>query len=166
MLVGNPQPSSYPTWYVKGAGILAIVFFGLAGCDWTLKLFDDSPAITLDSEGITDESSLLKFGKIGWNEIERIEEKVLRSQRYIAVYHKDPSRFLKGYGLKSKLAQANYALVGTPITISAVSTTKRHTELLNLLQEQLEESNRTLSGTKDPESRAATTASPMSQELQ
>src|SRR3982751_3143564 len=55
--------------YVRGLGILAIVFFGLCAILFIKKLFDKKPGLVFSNSGIVDNASSVSAGLIPWSEI-------------------------------------------------------------------------------------------------
>jgi hypothetical protein len=103
------------------------------------KFFDRSPAIVIDQSGIFDSSSAYSLDRIEWNEIDRIEEVRMGTQIFIAIFVRDPDRFIQGEGWQPKMLRTNVSMFGTPILISAASTVLGHTQLLHLLQAKYKE---------------------------
>lgn len=126
----------FPPLYVKGASVLAIGFFGLCLVFWLIKLFDGSPGLVLDREGIIDNSSALAAGRVAWREIRDVRVISVQGQRFLAFVVDDPERYLgKGSILKRFLVKMNYRMYGTPIFISAHSLKMNFNELEKLIAE-------------------------------
>lgn len=110
----------YPPIYVKGISILGIGFFGLCGVFASLKLFDSSPGLVLDREGIIDNSSAIAAGRVTWREIRDIQAVSISGQRLLAIIVDDPEKYLgKGNVLSRWFVKMNHRLYGTPIFISS-----------------------------------------------
>ncbi|MGH8621128.1 MAG: STM3941 family protein [Burkholderiales bacterium] len=112
----------YAPIYIKGVSVLAIGFFGLCGFYGLLKLFDGSPGLVLDREGIIDNSSAIAAGRVAWREIRDIRVMSVSGQRLLAVIVNDPEKYLgRGDILGRLFVKMNYKLYGTPIFISSHS---------------------------------------------
>lgn len=106
--------------YVKSASILAIGFFGLCALYGLLKLFDGSPGLILDREGILDNSSGIAAGRVAWREIRDIQVVSIHSQRLLALSVSDPQKYLgRGNWLSRLFVRMNFRRYGTPVFISA-----------------------------------------------
>jgi hypothetical protein len=115
-------PSRYAPLYVKGISVLTIGFFGLCGLYGLVKLFDASPGLVLDREGIIDNSSGVAAGRVAWREIRDIQILSISGQRFLAFVVHDPQKYLdRGNILSRVLVKLNYKIYGTPIFISANS---------------------------------------------
>lgn len=128
--------SRYSPIYVKGVSVLTIGFFGLCGLYGLLKLFDGSPGLVLDREGIIDNSSGVAAGRISWREIRDIQVRSIGGQRFVAVMVADPEKYLgKGNFLSRFFVKANYKMYGTPIFISAHSLKVKFEDLEKQIQD-------------------------------
>ncbi len=121
---------------VYGIGIVSIVLFGLSGLFGIKKLFDKSPGLILNSEGILDNSSGLSAGLIPWSEVMDIGEYQVQKQKFISIHVQDPEKYANnGNALKRMANRANIKMCGTPINISANSLKIGYKELLDVIQE-------------------------------
>ena len=121
---------------VYGVGIVSIAFFGLCGLIAVKKLFDNSPGLIINSEGILDNSSGVSAGIIPWGEIVGIGEYQVHKQKFISIQVKDPEKYVNnGSALKRIANRADIKLCGTPINISANSLKISHDDLLQTIGE-------------------------------
>ena len=126
----------YASIYVKGVSVLAIGFFGLCGLYGLYKLFDRSPGLVLDREGIMDNSSGVPAGRVAWREIRDIQIMSVSGQRLLAFIVSDPEKYLgKGNVLHRFFVRMNYRMYGTPIFISAHSLKMNFEELERLIRD-------------------------------
>lgn len=126
----------YAAIYVKGVSVLAIGFFGLCGFYGLLKLFNSSPGLVLDREGIIDNSSAIAAGRVAWREIRDIRVMSVSGQRLLAVIVDDPERYLdRGNVLGRMFVKMNYKLYGTPIFISSHALKVKFEELEKQIQD-------------------------------
>ena len=100
------------------------------------KLFDKSPGLVLNSEGILDNSSGLSAGVIPWSEVVDIREYQVQKQKFVSIHVQDPEKYANnGNALKRMANRANIKMCGTPINISANSLKIGYEELLETIQE-------------------------------
>lgn len=119
-----------------GIGVFSMLFFGLCGLVGIKKLFDKSPGLVLNSEGILDNSSGLSAGLIPWSEVVDIEQYQVRTQKFVSIHVKDPGKYANiGNALKKMANRVNIKMCGTPINISANSLKIGHEYLLKTIQE-------------------------------
>ena len=119
LAIADTQTRYLPT-YIKGVAILAIGFFGLCTLYGLRKLFDGSPGLILDREGIMDNSSGISVGRVAWREIRDIQVVSIHGQRLLALFVSDHQRYLGRGNLLSRLfRKMNYRWYGTPVFISA-----------------------------------------------
>src|SRR5688572_32327146 len=58
--------------FVKAVAVVCVGFFGLIAVKAGAKLFDRSPGLIIDAEGLVDNSGGLAAGRIPWSNIKRI----------------------------------------------------------------------------------------------
>jgi hypothetical protein len=122
--------------YVKGVSVFAMAFFGLCGIYAFVKLFDSSPGLVLDSEGLIDNSSAIAAGRVAWREIRDIQVMAVSGQRFLAFVVDDPGKYLsQGNVLRRCLVKWNYRLYGTPVFISANALKLRFEDLEKIVRE-------------------------------
>lgn len=118
-LVADVQ-ERYPPLVVRGTGALVSVFFGLAALYAVIKLFDRSPGLVLDREGIIDDSSALAVGRVPWRDIRDISTTTVSGQRFLTLSLHDPEPYLRrGNPIKRFFVQLNHRMYGSPVFISA-----------------------------------------------
>lgn len=100
-------------------GIVCIALFSACLIFFIRRLFDHSPALVINHEGILDHSSYIPGGFIRWDDIEDIELYQLSGQTMIGIQLKDPDSFVeRQQGLKRRLIQMNQGLVQAPVNIA------------------------------------------------
>lgn len=124
-------------------GIVLILFFGLVSLFGLKKLFDKSPGLVINYEGILDNSSGVSVGVIPWLEVSGIGEYQVQKQKFISVLLYDPNKYVnKGSFLKRMANRANKKMCGTPINISTNSLKICYEELLEVIQEYYKNSQK------------------------
>ncbi len=76
--INNPE-------IIRIGGIVGILFFGVAGFNGIKKLFDKKIGLTIDSNGITDNSNSSSIGLIEWNDITKIRTKQVMSTKFLLI---------------------------------------------------------------------------------
>ncbi len=106
---------------VKGAGILAILFFGAMAVIGIKKLFDKKVGLTIDTHGLTDNSNASSVGFIAWDDIVRIEKQQMMSTKFLLVHVRNPEEYIARArnGVKAKLMRSNMQMYGTPLSITS-----------------------------------------------
>ena len=126
----------YAPMYVRVMSVLAIGFFGLSGLYGLRKLFDGSPGLVLDREGIIVYASGIAAGRVAWREIRDIQVVSVSGQQFLAITVEDPEKFLmKGNVLGRWFARMNHKAYGTPIFISSHSLTMKFEDLEERIQD-------------------------------
>lgn len=121
---------------VKGVGILGFLFFGAIGVFGFKKLFDKKVGLTIDSNGITDNSNASSIGLIEWNDISDIITKQVMSTKFLLINVQNPEKYIgkAKSGIKAKLLRANMKMYGTPLSITSNTLKYDFEELEKLIQ--------------------------------
>lgn len=107
---------------VRLIGIASIVLFGALGIYGLTKLFDKRIGLTINENGITDNTSAISLGLINWTDISAIETQQVMSTKFLLIFVTHPDEYLnRATGLKKKLLQANMKSYGTPLSITSNS---------------------------------------------
>ena len=123
---------------VYGIGGVAIAFFGACGIFAVKKLFDSSPGLVLNRQGLTDNSSAISVGFVPWSEVSRIEEHQIQKQRFISIFVDNPDKYMNaGNVLQRKARQANLKMCGTPISISSNALKMKYDDLYSVIEDYL-----------------------------
>lgn len=113
----NPSPVDSVFRALTATGL---VFCVLTALFVARRLFDPTPGLVLDSEGIVDHSNMVGAGRIRWDEIQEIRITKSVRQRFLTVVVDDPRKFIeRGGPLRRRLAEANHRKAGSPINITA-----------------------------------------------
>ena len=119
---------------VYGIGGVAIAFFGACGIFAIKKLFDTSPGLVLNRQGLTDNSSAISVGFVPWSEVSRIEEHQIQKQKFISIFVDNPDKYMNaGNVLQRKARQANLKMCGTPISISSNALKIKYDDLYSVI---------------------------------
>ncbi|MSU76948.1 MAG: hypothetical protein EXS16_02515 [Gemmataceae bacterium] len=122
--------------WLTGVGLANVSFFGLCGVYGLLKLFDFRPGLTIDAEGIVDNSSAVAVGRIPWNDVKGFRICEISGQRFVVIEVFNPESYFKRGGFFARMMNAaNKDLTGSPINISSNSLAVNFDELVRLLAE-------------------------------
>jgi len=110
----------YSQTFVKGAGYVGLIFFGLCGLYIFYKLFDTKPGLVIDDKGILDNSSAASGHIIKWDRIVGLRIGQVKSTKFILIDIVDPEQFLNEVsGMTKTLMWGTYKMYGTPPSISS-----------------------------------------------
>lgn len=121
---------------VYGMGVASIVFFGLCGLLGARKLFDKSPGVVINAEGILDNSSGISAEIIPWAQVTGVGEYKVKNQKFISIHIQNPEEYANiGSAFKKMASKANLKMCGTPINISTNTLKISYDELLEIINE-------------------------------
>lgn len=103
---------------------VGVISFSVVVCGFLLTkiLFDRSPAVILNPQGLTDNSGAFSVGFIPWSRISSIEQKRFAMTKFIQVFVENPEEFLGSQSYLRRLTQrANLKMGGAPIQIATVT---------------------------------------------
>ncbi|MBX9851706.1 MAG: hypothetical protein K2X86_08095 [Cytophagaceae bacterium] len=129
----------YTPTFVKGAGYVGLIFFGLCGLYIFYKLFDTKPGLIIDGNGILDNSSAASGHIIKWDRIVGLRVGQVKSTKFILIDLVDPEQFMNEVkGIKKTLMWGTYKMYGTPTSISSSTLNCDFDELYNLIDKRLQ----------------------------
>lgn len=115
-------------------GLISLIFFGAGVIFCIVMLFDRSPGLILNEEGITDNSSLLSVGFIPWAEIIEIGHFESFNQKMFLIYVSKPEKYiLMGNKYQRIMRGLNMNMCGTPLFISPMGLIISYAELFKIL---------------------------------
>lgn len=134
------QQTRYNQTMVKGIGIASILFFGATGIYGIKKMFDKTIGLTIDENGIFDNTNASSVGLIKWEDIAAIKTRKVASTKFLLIYTTNPDFYLdKVKGFKRKLMEGNSRLYGTPLSITSTTLEYNFTDLEKLINGRLDE---------------------------
>jgi hypothetical protein len=134
--VADQQTRFNPT-LVKGIGIAGILFFGATGIYGIKKIFDKNIGLTIDENGIIDNTNATSIGLIKWADITEIKTEQVMSTKFLLIYTSDPNRILeKATGIKRKLLEGNMKMYGTPLSITSNTLRYNFSDLEKLIRDR------------------------------
>ena len=121
-------------------GGAVIIIFGGAALYAGMRLLKKGPALTIATDGITDNSSLLKAGFIPWSDVLGLELNTFRGQQFIAVVVKDPQKYIKrGNFLSQTFMRLNQKWYDSAVQISLNTIDAEHVDVFELMQKKFSE---------------------------
>ena len=106
--------------FIKWAGIAGILFFSATGVYGIRKMFDNKIGLTIDENGILDNTNASSIGFIKWSDITEIETAKVASTKFLLIYTTNPEYYLgKASWFKRKLMEGNSKMYGTPLSITS-----------------------------------------------
>lgn len=117
---------------IGGGGIL---FFGACGAVAIKMLIQKNAGLTMDADGVLDQSSATSVGFIPWADVSAVQPSFVSGQKFVSLMLHDPDQYAqRGNAFQRRLARMNIKLVGTPVNFSANSMKISFDELLDLMQ--------------------------------
>ncbi len=128
----------YSQGFVKAAGYVGLIFFGLCGLYIFYKLFDTKPGLVIDDKGILDNSSAASGHIIKWDRIVGLRVGQVKSTKFILIDLVDPEQFMNEMkGIKKTLMWGTYKMYGTPTSILCSTLNCDFDKLYNLIDKRL-----------------------------
>lgn len=147
LFVINPEKFISPIMrspeFIRISGIASILFFGITIIYGIIKLFDNKIGLTIDENGITDNTNASSVGLIKWTDITEIKTEQIMSTKFLLIFTNNADKYLERVGsIQRNLMLANEKIYGTPLSITS-NTLKCDFDSLerllkNCLNEQLE----------------------------
>lgn len=122
-----------------GLGFLSIAVFGILALFFFKTFFDTEPGLVFNSSGIVDNASAASAGFIPWSEVLGSQVFEMQRQKMLVIIVTDPQKYVdRGSALKRKLNQANFNMVGSPISISPTALKSNFSELQSVFDDYLQ----------------------------
>jgi hypothetical protein len=134
------QQTRFNILLAQGAGIVSMLFFGATLFYGIKKMFDKTIGLTVDENGIWDNTNASSVGLIKWTDITEIRTAQIASTKFLLIFTTNPEFYLnKAQGFKRKLMEGNNQMYGTPLSISAATLKYSFHDLEKLLTDKLNE---------------------------
>ena len=132
-LLRNPET-------IRIAGIAAVAFFGLCLVFIAKKLFDEKVGLTINQNGITDNSNATSVGLIEWADIKNIGTVQVATTKILMLETDKPDKYIERAknGISKRAMKANHKMYGSPISIISNSLKIKYDDLENLIREEFE----------------------------
>lgn len=124
---------------IKTIGFLSVSFFGFWVFKILRKIIDNNYGLKISQKGIYYNSSSMDIGLIKWENIERIESRIVMNRKYINVIVNNPEEYVnkqKNNRIK-KIIKSNFKLFGSPIHIYTNPLDMRFKDLFELINNEL-----------------------------
>ena len=133
-LFGNPT-------VIFIVGLASVIFFGLVAVTIFKKYTDKKPGLTINRQGITDNSSGVSAGLIPWTDIQEIKITQVMNQKFLMFMVRNPQDYLDKVTnpLKRNAMKMNYKTYGSPISISSNALQTNFYDLHKLLIKKMNE---------------------------
>ncbi len=126
----------------KVLGIICMLFFGAVGIFGIIKLFSSKSAMTINEEGILDNTTATSFGLIKWENITGFKIEEMMSKKYLVIQVDNGEEMIeKSKGFLRKTMKMNYSMYRTPIAIPSTVVNYKLPELKELLEKMMDEKN-------------------------
>ena len=125
-----------PAWFIIPgiAGWIGILFFGFAGGWYLSRLFSNRKSLILDQEGLLDNSSGIPAGRIGWDQISRVEIVSVNNQRFVGIDVVDRKALVYASSrLQQSIEDMNLGITGFPVHIPSFAVDRSLEELRDLI---------------------------------
>jgi len=121
---------------IRIVGVLGVLFFGTVGLLGLKKLFDKTLGLTIDENGITDNTTATSVGLIHWADITEIKTKQIMSTKSLLIFISNPDKYLdRANGCKRILMKVNMKMCGTPLSITPNTLNVGFDKLERLIKE-------------------------------
>ncbi|WP_082331975.1 STM3941 family protein [Mangrovimonas xylaniphaga] len=125
---------------IRVAGIASAAFFGLCLVFITKKLFDKKVGLTIDQNGITDNSNATSIGLIEWDDIKNIGTVQVASTKILMLETDKPEKYIgrAKNRITKRAMKANHKMYGSPLSIISNSLKIKYDDLEQLIREEFE----------------------------
>ncbi|GAB3425362.1 STM3941 family protein [Niabella aquatica] len=126
--------------FIKVAGFIGTFVCIILTAFVAQKVFNKKPGLTIDNEGITDNSLGVMFAKVRWRDVTDITHLQNAGDHYIKITIKDPEKYMEAesHSLKRKMLEMNYNTLRTPVNIAASRLKINFDELFAIVRRELE----------------------------
>lgn len=125
---------------IRISGIVGICFFGPAAILLCGKLFNNTPGLSIDENGITDNTNASSLGLIDWRDITHVEVRQIASTQIMILHTNMPEKYMERTGniIARKAISMNYKMYGSPIIITPNTLKMDFDRLEDLIRSELE----------------------------
>lgn len=125
---------------IRIVGVISVLFFGAVAIYAIKKMLDNKVGLTIDDNGIIDNTNASSVGLIKWSDITEITTKQVMSTKFLLIFTKDPHDILEKVSwIKRKLMAANMKMYGTPLCITSSTLKYNFSDLEKLMKDRLNE---------------------------
>ncbi|MCH5596896.1 hypothetical protein MKP09_02640 [Niabella ginsengisoli] len=126
--------------FIKIMGYIGTFIFIFCAAFVSQKVFTKKAGLTIDEEGIADNSMNVSFSKVLWKDVSEIKTIQISGDNFITIFIKHPEAFIAAEpnSVKRKMMELNYASLKTPINIAASRLKVDFNELLTTIKHEFE----------------------------
>ena len=130
----------YPKNIVFISGLAGVLFFGLCFTFIAKKVFSGKPGLTINNDGINDNSNATSVGLIEWKDITGIKSWGTGSAKVIVVLTSKSKKYIERSKniISKKATKANNRIYGSHLSIIYNLLKIKFSEFENLIAEQIE----------------------------
>ena len=126
-------------YFIKGSGIVCVLFFGLGIYISIKQLMKNQLILIIDKKGlnVNPKKTLTEF--IEWKNIKNFSELKMQSQKFVIINVDNSEYWIKKEesSIRKKLMKFNLNNYGSPFNLSANLMQINYTELMKILNENL-----------------------------
>jgi hypothetical protein len=145
-IVGTINPETWVSpmhrneTFIRLISILCVSFFGVCLINIIRKLFDNRIGLTINEDGIIENTNNSSVGLINWEDIIGFEIVKIKSTKIIFVKTKKPDKYIERANswLHKNFMKSNKKTAGTPISINPGVLKIKSDELEELLRTEFE----------------------------
>ncbi|AUP78607.1 STM3941 family protein [Flavivirga eckloniae] len=121
-------------------GIASAGFFGLCLVFGARKLFDSKIGLTIDQNGINDNTNATSIGLIEWRDITGVKTVQVASTKTLMVLTNNPEKYIDRAknAISKRAMKANSKMYGSPLSIISSSLKIKHNDLEKLIITELQ----------------------------
>ncbi|WP_299122209.1 STM3941 family protein [uncultured Tenacibaculum sp.] len=130
----------YPKNIVFISGLAGVLFFGLCFVFIARKVFSGKAGLTINDDGIIDNSNATSVGLIEWKDITGVKSWGTGSAKVIVILTSEPEKYIERSKniISKKAMKANNRIYGSPLSIISNSLKINFSELEKLILEQID----------------------------
>lgn len=126
--------------FIRTVSIVSVLFFGVCLVNIVRKLFDKNIGLTINNDGIIDNSNNSTVGLINWSDITSIETIKIFSNKLVIIKTNKPEKYisLARNKIHKNSLKSNNLTLGTPLVINPKALKIKEVELEKLLMREFE----------------------------
>ncbi|PFG11432.1 MULTISPECIES: STM3941 family protein [unclassified Marinobacter] len=123
---------------IHGIGVVSVGFFSLCAIAGIWKLFSSGPGLALSSKGI-EIFGIRSNTLVPWIDVSGFSVYEMQSQKMLIVKLRNPKKYIEAdSSFRRFMAETNYKMCGSPISVSANSLKISFKELCELFEQYFE----------------------------
>lgn len=128
----------------KIVGIANVLFFGATGIFGVSKFFKNNIGLSIDKNGIHDNSNASSVGLVEWGDIEDVKTHQVASTKFLMLHVSDPEKYISKAKNKmiEKLMRGNMKMYGTPVSITSNTLKINFSKLEELVRVEFEKNKK------------------------